>query len=364
MHILILVHFNATQGGLHENVFSTVKHCLNNKHDVTVVCRDGVFAKRLVNNGAQVIPTNYKDIKQAVDMILKAKKNDYNIIHTHPGPSRAVATLLVETLNIPFFMTFHGMWRDSIGRYVNKLDAIFPVSEGVKEYIRKNIENHLEKMIIMPNGVNKKLYRPRNKIFTPNKNKHILNISLVTRLDKDKDFIFQIFYKALKYTFETYQQKVRWTIVGDGNQLEEVKKNCNIITNGGKQVVNFKGWKMGKDLRNCYLASDIVIGPGRCALEAMACGKPVIAVGSKMYNGLVTEKNWMKGVFTNFGGFGDKMNDYTNGSIERDLDIVIKSTSIRKRLGDLGVFITDQYYNEDVINNNILSIYEIFNKKN
>src|SRR5690606_5227649 len=143
-----------------------------------------------------------------------------------------------------------------------------------------------------------------------------INISLVTRLDKDKDFIIQLFYKALKFTFENYREQITWTIVGDGTEQEEVQKNCLAITNGGEQKVHFLGWKTGEELRSCYTNSDIVIAPGRCVLEAMSCGVPVIAIGSKKYNGLVNIDSWMSGVYTNFGGFGNKMDDYVEGSIE------------------------------------------------
>lgn len=105
-----------------------------------------------------------------------------------------------------------------------------------------------------------------------------------------------------------------------------------------------------------------MIAPGRCALEAMSCGKPVIAIGSKKYNGLVQYDNWLQGMYTNFGGFGNKMDDYIEGTIENDLKLVIDNSNLREELGNLGLFITDQFYNEETINDKIMGLYELFNK--
>lgn len=359
MHILIVVHFNAAHGGLHENVFATVRQCLKRNNKVTVLCKEGPFSEMLISHGVQVINTDYNSVDLAIDSLLNAPHHDYDVIHTHPGPSRKVALKLARVLDIPLFATFHGMWYDSVYLHADKYSAMFPVSEGVKDFIKLKLENHHEKLIVMPNGVNKELFKPLKDSVKKN---GPINISLVTRLDKDKEFIIQLFYKALKYTAEHYQEKVTWTVVGDGTELEEVQKNSLAITSGSQQV-QFVGWKTGENLKSSYISSDIVIAPGRCALEAMACGKPVIAIGSKKYNGLVDYDSWMKGVYTNFGGLGNKMDDYVEGEIERDLKKVIEGSSLREELGALGVFITDRFYNEDKINDKIIDLYEIFHKK-
>jgi glycosyltransferase involved in cell wall biosynthesis len=364
MHILITVHFNAQHGGLHENVFATVRQCLKRKHQVSVLCREGEFANRLQDLGVQVITTDYELIGKTTEKVLSAPINNYDVVHTHPGPSRKVALKVAEQKEIPIFATFHGMWYDSVYIYSDKYSAIFPVSEGVKDFLKEKVTHNHEKLLVMPNGVNKGLFTPANNFYNNQTKDPSINISLVTRLDKDKDFIIQLFYKALQYTYKHYRNKVTWTIVGDGSELEMVKNNCLDITRGDSQLVQFSGWKTEEALRDSYLDSDIVIAPGRCALEAMSCGKPVIAIGSKKYNGLVNKDTWMNGVYTNFGGVGNKFDDYIEGSIENDLKKVIDSATLREELGKLGIFITDQFYNEELINDKIIGIYEVFHQNN
>ena len=137
---------------------------------------------------------------------------------------------------------------DSLNHYIDKLNAVSTVSEGVKEFVKSSVHNHYEKFMVMPNGVNISLFKPQKTIlFKQNKEINPLNISLVTRLDKDKDFIIQIFYKALRYTSDQYGSKVKWTIVGDGTEQEEMKEICSQITEISGQQVDFVGWKWVKN---------------------------------------------------------------------------------------------------------------------
>lgn len=359
MHILFSVHFNSPQGGLHENVFSTVAYSLDKGYKTTVLCKEGPFAERLRRKGSQVIITDFESIDNTVEKVLFEKVSNFDVIHTHPGPSRKVAMILADRLDLPIVMTFHGMWLDSIIRYSDKLSAIITVSEGVKDFLKNKVNKNSHKFVVIPNGVDRKTFKPP-KSLKLKKNK--LNISLVTRLDKDKEFIIKLFYEALSFTNENYKSEVNWTIVGTGTELEKIKKEVLTITQA-KHKVNFVGWQTGKKLKTYYQKSDIVIAPGRSALEAMACGKPVIAIGSKKYNGLVTKNNWLEGVYSNFGGFGNKFDDYVRGTIEKELEILIENQQIRKDLGKLGLLITEQFYDERVINGKIVALYDIVKKE-
>src|SRR5690625_1456825 len=172
MHILFAVHFNSPRGGLHENVFSTVKYSLKSGYKTTVICREGEFAERLLKLGSNVFTTDFSSIEETADKVINSNDNSFDIIHTHPGPSRKVALLISEKLNLPLVMTFHGMWVDSLPRYIEKLSAIFPVSEGVKDFLKTKLDDtYNHKFMIMPNGVDKSVYKAKYKTFLKNDNK-------------------------------------------------------------------------------------------------------------------------------------------------------------------------------------------------
>lgn len=210
---------------------------------------------------------------------------------------------------------------------------VFTVSEGIKDFLfskLKNLDSYKHKFVVIPNGVNTNLFHKQNNVIkSHSSDTENLNISLVTRLDKDKEFIIEVFYRALKHTSENYIKSVHWSIVGEGTLKGEIEEKVREITNG-KLNVEFKGWKEDAELLQEYITSDIILAPGRCALEAMSCGKPVIAIGSKGYNGLINKDNWLRGVYSNFGGIGNKMNDYQEGTVEQELSYLIGNDRARK----------------------------------
>ncbi len=76
--------------------------------------------------------------------------------------------------------------------------------------------------------------------------------------------------------------------------------------------------------------ADLVIGAGRVALEAMACGRPVIAVGERAFVGLVNESTIARAKATNFGDCAetefpdidrleDEVTRFLSGKLETDL---------------------------------------------
>ncbi|MBS4204786.1 glycosyltransferase family 4 protein [Lederbergia citrea] len=368
MHILIPVFFNAPLGGLHENVLSTALYSKKNNCDVTVLCKPGLFQEKLNRLGIHTITTDFTEdelpqtLRKVVDI---NNANKIDIIHTHPFASRWFAQHIARYLKIPLVITFHGKHTNKIETYIHEVDLVFTVSEGIKDYLidylsKKNIANFKHKLFVMPNGVNRELF---NKSVVPEIGKEKLNISLVSRLDQDKQFIIDIFYKALAFTSKQHSEKICWTIVGEGTQKDEMIRRGNEISQG-RNSIEFVGWKENEELLNEYINSDILIAPGRCALEGMSCGKPVIALGSKGYIGLIKENNWLDGVYSNFGGIGNKLESYVEGSIENDLKYVIESQESRKNLGELSLNLIDQFYNEDNINGRLLGFYKMLFRAN
>lgn len=369
MHILIPIFFNAPLGGLHENVLSTALYCKMNNFKVTVLCKSGAFQEKLEKLGVKVITTDYSDhdlpetIRKVNDL---NKKEKIDLIHTHPFASRKYAQHIARLLKIPLFLTVHGKHTNNIESYIDEIDLVFTVSEGIKDFLLEHLTNkHAEdfkhKFFVIPNGVNTNKFRATVQKDEDDKTQRnqtdTLTLSLVSRLDLDKQFIIDIFYKALSFTSKNYPN-INWRIVGEGTQKNIMKDKVKEIT-FGKTLVNFVGWKEGDELKKEYQTSDIVIAPGRCALEAMACGKPVIALGSKGYIGLINENNWLKGVYSNFGGLGSKMEDYQNGSVEDDLKTVIEGSDNRLALGNLSLKLIEQFYNENKINERLIGFYKM-----
>ncbi|QQD85662.1 glycosyltransferase [Jeotgalicoccus sp. ATCC 8456] len=354
MNILYLLHFNAPMGGLHENLYSSALFMNNNNQNVWIVIKEGPLAERLRHNGVNTIIVDYKYISETLNAIRNTNV-DFDIVHTHPGLSRKAALHISKEFDIPLVMTFHGMWADSLHLYHDRINSIICVSEGIKDYIKTQTENIGDKCYVIPNGYNDKLFTNLISFDPTQKN---LNIGLVTRLDEDKSFILDIFLIALKYLKDYEEFTFTFKIIGTGKKQDEFLQSCKDLLNGTKHRIEFTGWLVDESLIKAYSECDIIFAPGRSAIESMASGKPTIAVGSKKFIGLIKHDNWKKGVYNNFGGYGNKFKDYINGSLETDLDFLLSDTTNINLVGDFSYQIATNYYPDSSLNQNLLTIYE------
>lgn len=366
LHILVLVFYKAEQGGLHDNVESTIRYLLHAGHCVSLVCKPGPFADKMTALGVTVIatdfaPYNFYSVTQQV--ISAHRENPFHVIHAHPFASRKIGQYLARQLALPFFVTMHGKYTDDISNFIDDATGVFAVSDGIRQHLVNELEGRAaHKFYTMPNGVNINCYKPinstaENAIAVNSGVDNVVTIALVTRLDVDKQFIIDIFMQALAVKAQCADQTVQWRVIGDGTLKEVVQQQAEQIV--GKENIIFTGWLNGDALSAEYQRADIVIAPGRCALEAMACGKPVIAIGSKGYVGLIDKERWQQGVYTNFGGVGNKAADYQAGAIEADLVSLLQNAEYRNSLGQFSAGLVKLFYNEDTINTQIEKLYQL-----
>src|SRR5699024_9891921 len=236
-----------------------------------------------------------------------------------------------EKYGTPIVETFHGTWSDAIYRHIHRLNAIITVSDSIRDYLQSRMNNNAERYKIqsnsydeifhvIPNGFDADLFS--KPVFYDERKKNI-DIALVTRFDRDKLFIIDIMLLAVNHIKNQDVVKVNINVIGEGTYLNEFKNICKSLLENTQHTINLKGWLVDEDLKNAYLDNDIIIAPGRAAIEGMASGKPVIAVGSKKYIGVIDQENWQFGVYNNFGGTGEKILGYELNSIENDLDFLL-----------------------------------------
>lgn len=132
-----------------------------------------------------------------------------------------------------------------------------------KSIVCKDIKHNYE---VIYNGVDTKLFRPMPEIQTKSDKLRLISIGNINK------------EKGLEYLFEAIKDlhdKVSLTIVGDGLLLEEFKRK--------NSRVGFMGRVEHSKLPEIINQHDVLVHPSyvesfpNVILEAMACGKPVIA---------------------------------------------------------------------------------------
>lgn len=355
MNLLYIVNFHAPMGGLHENVYASALYMKKQNCNVYVILKPGRLQERMENKGIHTITTDFSDADAAMENIENTGVA-FDLIHFHPGPSKYPALKYAEKYKVPLIETYHGIWMDDLEDHIDQLDAIITVSEGIKNHLQKQIDRQHEKYYVMPNGYDSTLF-DQPQYYQGESNE--INIGFVTRLDKDKEFIIDILLLAVNHVKNKTDIKINFHMIGDGTHRDEFMELCQNMLKNTEHTIQFKGWLVDEELKNAYMDCDIIIAPGRSAIEGMACGKPVIAVGSKRYTGLITQANWQSGVYSNFGGAGKRFIDYEIGNIENDLDYLLDEKENINKLGRFGHAIAKQFFDGDRVNQELYNLYRI-----
>lgn len=247
----------------------------------------------------------------------------YDLISAHYYLSGLIGLEIRKRLKIPLAVTFHTLAlmknlvakskdkREDLQRIksemllVKKSDQVIATSKADLEYINTLYGCSLKKILLLSPGVDIKLFRPINKNrakkFVRADLKHKL-ILFVGRIEPLKGI--DVLLYALKILVQNNLKipLCLW-IVGANNTVDKKKaaelKRLVEIKNllGIENYVKFVGQKGNAELPYYYNSAEIVVMPsqyesfGIVALEAMACGIPVITTDVTGISGLLDKKH-------------------------------------------------------------------------
>ncbi len=224
-------------------------------------------------------------------MVEVAEYENLDLLHVHYAIPHATSAYLAKQIikskkDLPFITTLHGTDITLVGLEPSFMplvkfsteasDGVTAVSRFLKEktLTNYNIEKDIE---VIPNFIDSELYKPTvktefHKHIAPNNEKVLVHTSNFRVVKRVSDTI-KIFEKVLK------EMPAKLLLVGDGpdrSECERLSRELKICDH-----VKFLGKQDG--LVEILNASDLFLIPsqsesfGLAALEAMACGLPVIS---------------------------------------------------------------------------------------
>ena len=364
--VMIPVYFNAPLGGLQSHVRAQCTALRKSGNHAVVMCKPGPFAEILRNDGVEVLTTDYQDLQISIDAALAA--GPYDLIHAHPFKSRKVGLAVATTSDLPLVVTFHGNYLDGLDQWHDCADAIIAVSPIIRDRLLSKACISATKLVTIPNGVNLSVFSNKwdsqdqlldgEQECAQNLEQNRQAILFVSRLDPDKRCALDAISHCWARCIETRTFAMDWSVAGDGSErgvLEQEAAKLNEAA--GRQVVRFHGWLDELELAKRCRAADLAIGPGRCAMEAMACGTPAIAVARHYYLGLVEADRFLAAVYTNFGGGEYSEHGRTPDKMFDDIVSVIYDQELLQRIGETSFALIKAYFDQNLLDDQLLSLY-------
>ncbi len=246
---------------------------------------------------------------EAVVQFMKDGQLSYDLVSCHYYYSGIIGSLLKNQLHVPFVITFHTLGlmknlvarsdreRESIERIKSELqivkeaDGIIATSATDAEYIKSLYSADPRKVFVLKPGVNLTLFTPMAKSEAKNSLKAPLDqklILFVGRIEPLKGIDVLLYALKILQMRNPDLRVAVWIVGGDVSgpseqwpeELQKLAELRNVLAISPS--VTFVGRKEQNELPNYYNAADLLVMPshyesfGITAVEAMACGTPVI----------------------------------------------------------------------------------------
>ncbi len=345
---ILFISLRSDYGGGPTHMFDLVTG-LNNTFEKYVACPvQKPFYNMYKEHEIKVFPLPVRTFSfySFIKLIIFAKRNDINIIHSHGKGAGIYSRLLGVMTNRPVIHTFHGIHYHNYNYVMQKL---YFFAERIMSAFTKHIINvsgaeHEEglklglfpksKAMVIYNGVNLAAIQKSpieielNNTINSIKKDNIL-ICTVARFDFVKGIDVAI--QAIKCLRE-YRKNFKYILIGDGELREEITMQiaaCDV----NKQIL-LLGFR--DNVPGILKKMDIYLSPSRSEsmsmtlLEAMSCGLPIVATDIPGNRDLVK-----RGLLAKVENPQD---------IARKLNRLIGSSRLRNKLADEGVALVDNSY--------------------
>ncbi len=216
----------------------------------------------------------------------------FDLIHAHTAyPDGFAAAMLGRALKRPTVVTLHGgdvnlyfkryLWRKLGVWALSRADRVIAVSDSLRRIVEEyGVER--DKITVVPNGVDVTRFAPMpraealERLKLQNEALRILYVGGIKR-SKGIDYLL----KAARKLVKTFHRPIQLLLVGEGEYEQEAKVLAEELEIA--DMVRFIGKRPNSEIPLWINASDLLVLPslsegfGVVLIEAMACGKPVVA---------------------------------------------------------------------------------------
>ncbi len=248
-------------------------------------------------------PVGKRDVAQRfanisfLKRIIKEKKID--IVHAHSRAASWICFFSTRGGTVPLVSSMH--YRQHL-HFSSKLFSVYgekrvAVCRSIYTHLIRELNYPPEKLALVHNGIDLSRWTFRPREYTQGRKKIV---SFVGRLTGFKGDSLLIIIKEIFPRVYAKYKNVEFHIVGamsESNPIYRAIAETNSTI--GSEVIVAKGFS--SDVESVYRNSDVIVGSGRVAMEALACGSIVSSIGESNSVGIISPRTEQKALVTNFG---------------------------------------------------------------
>ena len=298
-------------GGAETHIVDLVCALAAQGHDITVASRGGIYTSALAEKGIRhiTVPLHTRSVFSMIRSynilyrLIKAER--FDVVHAHARIPAFICGMLAKRLKFRYVTTAHGVYKatPALIKFSNWGQRQLAVSCDIKKYLIDNYGINSDSVSLTINGIDPEKFAPRDTRYevcaelglSPGCRHRIIYVS---RIDRESSHPgFHLLYSVSELCAEYPDIEV--LAVGAGTDYERFCAEADKINERLKRKAVFAPGAR-TDIARLLCAADIFVGVSRAAMEAMACGLPVILAGSQGYIGFFDESVKKVSLATNF----------------------------------------------------------------
>ncbi len=270
-------------------------------HDVVMVTDQGGLSDKIT---CLPLPVSNRSLLQRFKNICFLRKvireQNINVVHAHSRAASWIAHYAVRGTRVPLVSTIHGRQVKHSALKSNDIygEKVIAICPHLVDHLANELHMDRQKLAFLPNPLDLEVLKQIKRTRT---NDGRMVISVVGRLNGPKgahisDLVALVFPQLL----QQYPSLSIQIVGGEWDSFPQTGKDAfaGLQSRFGERIC-YMGFT--KQVLELMANSDVVIGAGRVAMEALALGSAVFALGEACCHGLVTNENLGDAIATNFG---------------------------------------------------------------
>lgn len=272
-------------GGAENHVCDLSNALRENGNNVFIIGKPGRQLEKL-SRDVHFIPIRFRRLFLPFNLLFLVhhiRRNQIQVIHAHQRHSIFLAALAGKLSHTPVVVTVHGRSQYDLSsrfsrRYANQI--IF-VSQFVRSASVRFPEIQ-QKTVYIPNGIHVKYSSTSRK-------QH--QICYISRVDKKHGALISLIIQKVLPTLLLRHPEITFRIVGEGCYSEQIKLESERLNqNFKREICIISGYQ--SNVCELIQKSALVMGVGRVALEALACGTPIFSINKNRMGTIVSSQNY------------------------------------------------------------------------